>query len=145
MELTLERIRCTRDFTVSVLYNTDGKKVFALDVVEPPVAGLSTMRLKALDPGKYKLFLKPDSERRKIIPVFQSVAQRERFAFSPLPKNARLDDVDFVSENGVSRAVLQCGRLKNSTLTNECDDFDKLMIALIIAKQSKQTIWVNVR
>ena len=145
MELTLERIRCTKAYTVSTLYNSDGKKVFVLDVVEPPVAGLSTSRLKALDPGKYKLFLKPNGDRTAIVPVFQSVAQRERFAFARMTKDLRMEGISFHSDNGVSKALLQCGRLKNSVLTSDTDDFDKLMISLIIAKQEKQPIWVNVK
>ena len=146
MELTLERYKCTKDYTLSRLYNSESKKLFVLDVVEPPLSGLSVKgHIKALDPGRYKLFLKAYSEESVIVPVFQSVAQRERFSFERLVEDTPLENLSFKSENHISTALMYCGKMEGMRLVTDKSSYTKFMFVNIVAKQDKQIIWVNVK
>ena len=146
MELTLERYKCTKDYTLSRLYNSESKKLFVLDVVEPPLAGLSINgRIKALDPGRYKMYIKAYNEESAMVPVFQSVAQRERFSFDRLKEATAVDKLDFKSHNRISTALLHCGKIEGTHLVPNKLNYTKFMFVNIVTKQDKQIIWVNVK
>ena len=141
MELVLQRVKTTPEYTVSRMYEPLHKAWVYLDVVEPPVAGLARTTLKSFDPGLYKLFLKSDALTCSVVPVFQKVALRPRLMLLPLLVESHLSAIDFVDHDHFRTRMLT-GRLQGENLHPDKEAYDRFVMRLCIAKQAKEKIFV---
>lgn len=144
MELTLKRIKTTNIYTLSRLSETGIHGLIAIDIVEPPVAGLTMDTVKTFDPGIYKLFLKSDVKQCAIIPTFQCVAQRPRLSILPLLVESHFSAVKCVKREPF-RAAMFAGRAQGENLVPDKEQYDRLMTRLFIAKQQKEIIFVKIK
>ena len=145
MELILERIKMTKTYTLSRLYEKHGPKLFVLDVVEPPVAGMALTRIKALDCGRYKLYVKGDTVHLQLFIVFQAVPRRNRFSIVQLDQTQKLEDIKFAETTRYSNASIFAGKVDKNIM--QCDEinYQRFLMRLVIAKQQKEIIYLTIK
>ncbi len=144
MNITLKRYKTSPSYTVSRLTVDEYRDLFTLDMVEPPLAGMTFDTVKTLDPGIYKLFLKPDILTYSIVPTFQKVAQRPRICIRPLLVAADVSAVECIKRDPLVVQML-AGRITSNTLMPDKESFERFMTALHIAKQKKEKLFVYVK
>lgn len=144
MELTLKRIKTTGTYTISRLTERSVRSLVCLDIVEPPVAGLTMDTVKTFDPGIYKLFLKSNARLCTIVPTFQCVAQRPRLSILPLLVESHVSAVGCVKREPLI-TTMYSGRLTGENLVPDKEAYDRFLTYLIIAKQNKEKIFVNIK
>ena len=147
MDLTLKRIKTTSSYTYSRLYDAENKQLFNLDIIEPPVEGLSGQLRKALPLGQFKIFLKPEPTTRNVVAVMQKICRSPRCGFSSVENDSNILQLDFHSGNRVYQQNMFCGRFDPAQycLSPAPVDFDRFMIALIIAKTKREVIRMNIK
>lgn len=143
MELLIKRHRCAEGFTLSRLTIQDEPRLLSLDLVEPPLGGLAYTALRTLDPGLYKLFLKPCIREYRIVPVFQKVARRPRLQITPILVETHVSAVSFVLEKPFGIGI-RAGRLGGENLLPHKEMYDRLITLLAIAKQRKERLMVHI-
>lgn len=144
MELTLKRIKATNKYTLSRLYDPAHRDVLHLDIVEPPLAGLTLAPLRTLDPGLYKLFLKTDRHFCELIPVFQYVAQRPRLSIVPQLVTADFEGVEFIPQDHFA-VSMKAGIFDGNNLLPDKESFTRMVLRLCIAKKMKEKLFVHVK
>lgn len=146
MELTLKRIKHSNKYTWSRLYEQGNKNAFNLDVIEPPVEGLSISHENALPMGIYKIFLKPDPSQEDIVAVFQKVRRFPRCGFSAVHSDVNVLELDFYNRGKVFTQNVFLGQfdLRKYSLTPKPTDYNNFMIRLVIAKQNHEIIRINI-
>ena len=147
MELTIERYQQKKAFTLSRIYETGRRKHWSMDVLEPPIMGMTDSRTATLNPGRYKLYLKPDKEECDIIACFQRISRNARFGFVPVVENVDVNNASFKSPCRMFTTSMLMGNYSapDSQMKASPEDFGHLMKLLVIAKQEKEIIFVNIK
>ncbi len=142
MEISWKRYKTTADYTLSRI---SYKNIFTLDVVEPPVEGLSTQPLSTMSPGIYKLFLKTDLVTCEAIPRIQKIAGKPFFFVAPCGEVTDLLQVKHgVSTSAGFQFKFYTGKIQGCSITPDRDSFDKFITCLIYALKNYETVKINV-
>lgn len=144
MELNLKRIKCTPDYTESVLTDASHPQLFQLWLVEPPVRGLSVHPLCTLSPGRYKLFCKTHVFSNSIVPRFQKVGGHPFLHIVPLQVETHIPALNFTPEKRFE-ADIWAGRKGGENLVPDVETYSRFITRLCIAKQMRETIIVNIK
>ena len=142
MEISWKRYKTTAEYTLSRI---SYKNIFTLDVIEPPVEGLSTQPLSTMSPGIYKLFLKTDLVTCEAIPRIQKIAGKPFFFVAPCKEVTDLLHV----KHGISTLAgfqfkFYAGKVQGVSITPDEVSFDKLKTCLIYAIKNGETVKINV-
>lgn len=145
MELTLKRYKITPGYTLSRLSETGSRSLVDIEVVEPPIEGLSKQPLSTLNPGLYKLFLKARPEEVSIVPRFQKVAGKPFFFIEPCMNAFCLDGAQFSRQERVKFSTFfWAGRVQGLNLIPDKEAYDRLIYRLCIALKQKEKITVKI-
>lgn len=142
MEISWKRYKTTAEYTLSRI---SYKNIFTLDVVEPPVQGLSPQPLSTMSPGVYKLFLKTDLHTYETIPRIQKIAGKPFFFVAPC---AQVTDIENVQHAVSTLAGFQfkfyAGKIQGCSITPDREEYEKMITCLIYALKNNETVKINV-
>lgn len=142
MEISWKRYKTTNEYTLSRI---SYKNIFTLDVIEPPVQGLSLQPLSTMSPGIYKLFLKTDLHTYEAIPRIQKIAGKPFFFVAPC---GQVTDFEHVKHGVSTQAGFQfkfyAGKVQGCSITPDREAFDKFITCLIYALKNNETVKINV-
>lgn len=144
MELTIKRTKCTSRYTLSRIYDANNKQLIWLDLVEPPVKGLTLETVHTLPLGPVKLFLKTDALSCSVQPVFAHVAQCPRLFICPMKVETHAAAVPFRSD-GDYRIAMWAGRMAGENLRPDLELYDRFITRLLVAKKEKEKLIVNIK
>lgn len=145
MELTLKRYKITAGYTLSRLSEAGSRSLVDIEIVEPPIEGLSKQPLSTLNPGLYKLFLKARAEEISIVPRFQKVAGKPFFFIEPCLNAFVLENVRFSHQERTKFSTFfWAGRIQGANLIPDKEAYDRLIYRLCIALKQKEKITVKV-
>lgn len=142
MEIKWKRYKKTADYTLARI---SYENIFSIDVIEPPIAGLSKQPLSTMNPGIYKLFLKTDLHSCQIIPRIQKIAGKPFFFLAPCNDMTNLLDV----KHGVSTTAgfqfnFYLGKINGEVIAPDSTSFTKMITTMCIALKEKETIKIVV-
>lgn len=143
MEIKWKRYKTTSDYTLSKI---SYKNIFSLDVIEPPVQGLSKQPLSTMDHGIYKIYLKPDLFSYALVPRIKKIAGKPFFFVAPCTEVTNLAQVKHpVSTKHGFQFNLYAGKVNGESLAPSEKDFEKMITCMCIAMKQKECITINVQ
>lgn len=143
MELVLKRYKFTTDYTLSRLCY---KNLLSIDLVEPPIEGLSPQPLSTMPVGFFKLFLKANIGEISMRPRFQKCPGKPFFYISPLTSETALNGISFIEgENYKPNFVFHAGKINGDVIYPAPSDFDRLVTIMCFALKNREKIVVEIK
>ncbi|MGN0087292.1 MAG: hypothetical protein ACI353_07230 [Alloprevotella sp.] len=135
MEIDIRRHTLCENSTLSRLQLSPGIR---LDLIEPPVSGLSSNAdTLAYNPGRYKLFMIYPEPGEPLVPALAKTPNRERLYFLTY---------DYpVFTRDVHPRQIYCGRLDGTMLYPDKEAYRRFCWALAYAKYKRENIFVNIK
>ena len=142
MEISWKRYKTTEEYTLSRISYIN---IFTLDVIEPPVEGLSKQPVSSMSPGIYKIYLKTDLHTYETIPRIQKIAGKPFFFVAPCGAVTEFVCV----KHGVSTLAgfqykFYAGKVQGCSITPDREQYEKMITCLIYALKNNETVKINV-